>query len=84
MRISGRAFAGGVNEHDHDEFNPDALPNSFRSKGRSIGRLVKIADAHGLYVSALGAERYLISDLRGRIVLKSGTFQEALTAIEGS
>jgi hypothetical protein len=44
--------------------------------------LVKLAGRTGHYVSALGAERYQVATERGRIVLKSATYNQAMRFLE--
>jgi hypothetical protein len=61
----------------------DGLPGEYRGRGGDIGELVSKADKHGLYVTTLGGERYMVATLAGKIILRSGAFPEALAAIEG-
>jgi hypothetical protein len=62
----------------------DGLPSQYRGRGGDIGELVSKADKQGLYVSTLGGERYMVATLAGKIVLRSGTFTDALAAIKGA
>ena len=53
--------------------------------GTGIRRLHFEAQQRGMYVSALGGERYQVAtmgDRGGKIVLRSGSFDEALAAIQ--
>lgn len=61
--------------------NDDRLPWHELS-GRGIANLVKLADRNGHYVTALGAERFQIATMRGRIVLRSATYDQAILFLE--
>jgi hypothetical protein len=50
---------------------------------RGLDNLVKIAGrTGGHYITPLGAERYQVATERGRIVLKSGTYEQAMQFLE--
>jgi hypothetical protein len=43
---------------------------------------VKLADTKDCYVTALGAERFQIATMRGKIVIRSGTYDQAVIYLE--
>lgn len=50
---------------------------------RGLDSLVKIAGrTGGHYITPLGAERYQVATERGRIVLKSGTYEQAMRFLQ--
>jgi hypothetical protein len=65
-------------EADNDN---DRLPWRER-QGRGIANLVKLADTKDCYVTALGAERFQIATMRGKIVIRSGTYDQAVIYLE--
>jgi hypothetical protein len=52
----------------------DNLPTKY--KRQHIGKLIELAEPKGLVVTASGGGRYTLSDERGRILWREGTFGE--------
>jgi hypothetical protein len=78
------AFTGSLkpyHEKPEADDNDDRLPWRELSK-RGLANLVKLADTKDCYVTALGAERFQVATMRGRIVLKSATYQQASLFLE--
>lgn len=53
----------------------DSLPSKYRHR-RTIADLIRIAEPKGYYVASLGGERYTLSDERGRVLWRDGSFGE--------
>jgi|SRR5580704_4041492 hypothetical protein len=49
---------------------------------RGLANLVKIADKKDCYVTALGGERFQVATMRGRIVIRSGTYDQCILYLE--
>jgi hypothetical protein len=69
-------LAGTVNSHrEHERDDPDALPREYR---QNTAVLYAAAAKRGLYVIRLGGERFQVADTRGHIMLRDGSFDDAL------
>jgi len=66
---------------DDDDQSEGRLPWRER-QGRGLPNLVKLADRDGHYVTALGGERFQVATMRGRIILKSATYDQAILFLE--
>jgi hypothetical protein len=79
------AFTGSMKPYrenpEADNDNDDGLPWRER-QGRGIANLVKLADTKDCYVTGLGGERFQVATMRGRIVLKSATYDQAIVFLE--
>jgi hypothetical protein len=81
-RAIGQAVASGtLKEYREDDETMLGRGNGFNNKGAGIKRLVKEAVARNLVVTALGGERYQLATERGKIILPSASFAEAIHAL---
>jgi hypothetical protein len=49
---------------------------------RGLANLVKLADTKDCFVTALGGERFQVATMRGKIVIRSGTYDQCILFLE--
>jgi hypothetical protein len=78
------AFTGSLkpyHETPEADDNDDRLPWRELQR-RGLANLVKLADTKDCYVTALGAERFQVATMRGKIVIRSGTYDQCILYLE--
>lgn len=64
---------GGLREYE-EEPDDAALPSKY--KRQHIGELIRLAQPKGMVVTSSGGGRYTLSDERGHIIWRDGTYGE--------